>query len=168
MPDAPSQRVSKVSIKKKASIYVNQTTKLKTVITPKTASQAAIVWKSSNKKVVKISKTGKITGMKKGTAIVVATVSGTAISAKCKVTVKTATLKVKKSKFTYKNNKTIGWSKIVKLVKGDKITSCKISNKKVLTKTKKGVLKMKRAGKVKITIRTKFGARKTIRLQLKK
>ena len=168
LPDAPSQRVSKVSIKKKASIYVNQTAKLKTVITPKTASQAAIVWKSSNKKVVKISKTGKITGMKKGTAIVVATVSGTAISAKCKVTVKTATLKVKKSKFTYKKNKTIGWSRIVKLVKGDKITSCKISNKKVLTKTKAGVLKMKRAGKVKITIRTKFGARKTIRLRLKK
>ena len=67
-----------------------------------------------------------------------------------------------------KKNKTIGWSRIVKLVKGDKITSCKISNKKVLTKTKAGVLKMKRAGKVKITIRTKFGARKTIRLRLKK
>ena len=45
-----------------------------------------VTWKSSNKKVAIVSKKGKVTGKKKGTAVITAKVSGRTY--KCKVTVK--------------------------------------------------------------------------------
>jgi hypothetical protein len=64
----------------KATIGVKTTKQLKI-----TGSSAKVTWKSSNTSVVKVSSSGKITGVKKGTATVTATVGQTKVT--CKVTV---------------------------------------------------------------------------------
>ena len=72
--------------KKKASLKKGKTLTLKAVLTPQNASEK-ITWSSSNKKVAKVNKKGKVTALKKGTAVItVKTVSGK--KATCKVTVK--------------------------------------------------------------------------------
>lgn len=60
---------------------------LKAVITPSNATNRKISWKSGNTKIVKVSSTGKITGVKKGTTTVTATASN-GKKATCRITVK--------------------------------------------------------------------------------
>ncbi len=67
--------------KKKATVKVGKSVKLKVKNTSK-----KVTWSSSNKKVAKVSKAGKVTGVKAGKATIKAKVDGKAL--KCKVTVK--------------------------------------------------------------------------------
>jgi hypothetical protein len=67
--------VSKIRIKtSKTTIKVNKTVKMKAITSPgkKTAS-TGVFWKSSNPKVAKVSTSGKVKGVKKGTAKITAT-----------------------------------------------------------------------------------------------
>ena len=50
----------------------------------------------------------------------------------------------------------------------DEIKSFKSSNRKVVTVSKKGVLKGKKAGTAKVTIQTKNGAKATVKVTVKK
>lgn len=71
----------KVQINKKSvTLNSGQTTKLKLKNTRKKPK-----WKSSNKKIATVSKTGKVTAMKKGTATITATLDKK--NYKCKITV---------------------------------------------------------------------------------
>ncbi|MCD8020066.1 MAG: 3D domain-containing protein [Clostridiales bacterium] len=54
----------------------------------KNSSTKKIIWKSSKKKVATVSKNGVVTAKGKGKTTITATISGTNIKAKCKVTVK--------------------------------------------------------------------------------
>lgn len=67
------------------SLYEKKTKTLKAKVSPKSKK---VKWSSSNKKVATVSSKGKVTGKKKGTAYITATISGTKIKARCKVTVK--------------------------------------------------------------------------------
>ena len=71
--------------RRKVTLKKGKSFKLKVTLTPKN-SQDKIIFKTSNKKIVKVSKTGKIKALKKGKAKI------TVVSGKkkivCKVTVK--------------------------------------------------------------------------------
>lgn len=83
----PPARLNKSSV----TITVNSSENLKV-----TNSSGKIIWNSSNPKVASVNSKGKVTGQKKGTATITATVGGKSL--KCKVTVKNKT--AAKPKFT--------------------------------------------------------------------
>ena len=78
----PAQAAGKLN-KATASIYEGETVQLK-------AKVKSVTWGSSNKKVAKVSKTGLVTGVKKGTCTITAKDNKTKTASKCKVTVKAA------------------------------------------------------------------------------
>jgi uncharacterized protein YjdB len=59
---------------------------LKAKVYPTTEDQS-VTWESSDPTIVKVASTGKIKGLKKGTAIITCTSNATGLSATCKVTV---------------------------------------------------------------------------------
>ena len=109
-------------------------------------SKKKITYKSSNKKVAKISSTGKITALKKGTATITATQNGE--SFKFKVTVKKPSISpksktIKKGKsFTIKITGKVGTAKF------------KSGNSKIASVSKKGKVKGKKKGSTTITVKT--------------
>ena len=90
------ERVAKVTIKNKGGITLwtdsskgKSTVQLKADVSPKNASNKKLRWTTDNKKVVKVSETGKVTALKAGTATVRVTAQdGSNKSAVCKITVK--------------------------------------------------------------------------------
>ena len=79
----PAKKVSIVA--KSKTITVGKKLQLKVKLTP-TNSTDLITWKSSNTKIARVSKTGKVTGIKAGTVIITArTSSGKAAKIKLKV-----------------------------------------------------------------------------------
>lgn len=97
-------------------------------------SSQKVIWSTDNKKVVKVSSTGKITAVKAGTATVTAKANG--VTAKCKVTVKNTAVTEIKLKYNYLSNLhesyTIqGLSKSGKIIwefsTGKKYQSCQVS-----------------------------------------
>ena len=153
--------------KKKVHLYPTQKTTLTATVLPKTVSGVAIVWKSSNKKVATVSKKGVVTAKKKGNTNITATTKDGKVVATCKVTVKKATIVVKKRIISSKRKLRWKLTSLVKLVKGDKITSVKIAKKNILKKQGKNQVKIQNTGKTKVMIRTKFGAKKTILIFVK-
>lgn len=129
--------------KKKVTVYVGQTTTLKITGTGK-----KVTWSSSDKKVATVSKKGKVTAKKKGTATITAKVGKK--SYKCKVTVKNPTINKKRLAMI------IGKTYTLKL-KGTNIKSAKSSDKSVATVTKNGKVTAKRTGRVTITLKGKNG-----------
>ena len=74
--------------KTKATLKVGATLTLKATVTPADATNRAVTWKSSNKNVVKVSSGGKLTALKKGTAVITVTTKDGRFIAECTVTVK--------------------------------------------------------------------------------
>ncbi len=131
---------------KKLSLKAGKTKKL-TV-----SNGTAKSWKSSDKKVVTV-KNGKVTALKKGNAIITATLkNGKKLTAKVKVTSNPKLNKTEKklkvkSRFTLKVRGRTGKTKFT-------------SNKpKIATVTKKGVVKAKKKGTAKITVTTNGGVK---------
>lgn len=135
------------------------TTAIKVAKTTLPGDQVAS-WKTSNKKVVVVSKSGKITAKKLGTAVVTVTMKSGA-TAKCKVKVqktavrlskvttntKKVTLNLKKGPKTYQLTATKTPVTVV-----DKVTFT-TSNKKVAVVSKTGKITAKKAGKAVITVK---------------
>ncbi|MDR0519509.1 MAG: Ig-like domain-containing protein, partial [Clostridiales Family XIII bacterium] len=66
-----TQPVTKVKLNKKTlTLKKGAKYTLKATVTPKNATNKKLKWTSSNKKVVKVSSKGKVTALKKGTAII--------------------------------------------------------------------------------------------------
>ena len=71
------------------TVYTGKTAKIKVTVSPKTASNKAVTYTSSNRKVATVTAAGIVKGVKPGTAyITVKAKDGSGKSAKCKVTVK--------------------------------------------------------------------------------
>lgn len=85
----PSVNSSSGTGNKKKQVKLNATSKVLVVRQSATlkvkGSKSKVKWQSSNKKIVKVSKKGKITAVRKGKAVIKAGVSGK--TCKCKVTV---------------------------------------------------------------------------------
>ncbi len=125
--------------KKKLTLYTCQTSKL----TAKASS--AVSWRSSDKSVVAVSKKGKLTPKKAGSATITATANGA--SASCKVTVKEPSLDLEAERTIYIKSPV----NLHKEVLPEDNIDWKSSNKKIATVNSKGRVTPKKAGTVTIT-----------------
>lgn len=144
-------------------LKVKQSTKAVKVV-EKASGDTIVSWSSSNKKVATVNAKGKITGKKKGTAIITVTMkSGAAASVKIKVqkkAVKTTKVKVAKKKITLKKGKSQTVKvEITPLTSLEKVKYTS-SNSKIATVSAKGKITAKKPGKAKITV--KSGKKKTV------
>ena len=129
------------------SLYRGKTTTLKAT----TSYRTKVTWKSSNSSIATVSSTGDVTGKKAGTAYIYANAYGKSV--KCKVTVKNPTITLNKSKATAYAGK----SYTLKATTSYRTKiSWKSSNTKIATVDSKGMVKLKKAGKVTISA-TAFG-----------
>ncbi len=81
---AKSVKLNKAS----KTLYVTDTYTLKPTVSPSNASNKGVTWKSSNKNVVTVNSSGKVTAVGKGTATVTCTTKDGGYKATCKITVK--------------------------------------------------------------------------------
>lgn len=89
------QSVQSISMAKKATVLTGKKVTLKVKVSPTNAYNKSVYWKSSNTKVAKVTQTGVVTGVKKGTATVSATTKdGSKKTVKCTVTVNQAVTKI--------------------------------------------------------------------------
>ena len=129
--------------KSSAAVYVKGTAQIKATVKN---GKGKTTYTSSNKKVAKVSSSGKVTGIKKGTATII--IKNNGVSEKFKVTVKNPQLN--KTKITLKKGRNFKL-KITGKVGKAKFTS---SNKKVATVSKKGKITAKKNGNATITVKT--------------
>ena len=163
----PGTSTAKVSMKVKDKLT------LKAAVTGSGKYSKSVTWKSNKAKVASVTSKGKVTAKKAGTAKITAT-SKTDKKKKATITIKVSkkavknkTLKLKATKKTLKKGKTytIGIKKITKKTT-EKITY-KTSKKSVATVDAYGVVKAKKKGTAKITV--KCGKKKaTLKLTVKK
>jgi uncharacterized protein YjdB len=145
--------------KSKLTLYVSDKRKLKVKFKPINATVTdKTKWKSSNKKVATVSKSGEIVAKKAGTVTITATVGNK--TAKCKVTVKKPYIKLNKASVKLKSigKKYQLKTKVSSNLKNSTI-KWKSSNNKIVTVTEKGELKA--IGKGKATITAYIGKVKT-------
>ena len=77
--------------KTNATIYTGEKLKLKATFTPKKIAYKGIKWTTSDSKIAKVSKKGKVTALKKGSVVIKATTKdGSKKAAKCKIIVKSS------------------------------------------------------------------------------
>lgn len=141
----PSE-VAKTSItlsKTSASLYVKGTTKINANVKNR---KGAVSYKSNKTKIAKVDKNGKVTALKKGTAVI--TVSNNGV--KKLFTVKVKNPKLNKKKVKLKKGKSFRLKVIGKIGKA----KFKSSKKKIVTVSKSGKLKAKKKGKATITVKT--------------
>ena len=154
---------------KKGTLQVKKSTGALKVV-EKLDTDKVVKWTSSNKKVVTVNQKGKLTAKKVGKATITVTMKSGA-KATCKVTVQKkkvkSTVKFKKKTYQLKVKGTLQTS--YKLSNSfDTIKSYKSSNKKVVKVTKNGVLTGVKPGTAKVTVRTKNGAKATVKVVVKK
>lgn len=148
----------------KLSIPAGQTKYLTATFTPSNASNQSISWSSSNVKVASVASDGKVSGLKKGTAVITAKSANGFIST-CKVTVTPKITSISVAKKVGSNQSTIylkkGKStKIVWTVKPASASQSvyRIStNSSVASISSKGVIKAKKKGSTTIALISKDG-----------
>lgn len=147
-----------VDIKGKVKVSVKK-------VSPKKASKS-VKWKSSNKKIATVSKSGYVTGKKKGTVKITAT-SKKRKKVKKTIKIKVTNLKAKSVTLNKKSASLLKGEKtqVKATVKGqtgfyNQGVTWKSSNTSVATVTSKGIVTAKKAGKATITATEKGGSKK--------
>ena len=143
--------------KTKVTVSVKKSYQLKVIGISKKAT-----WKSSNKKVATVSKNGKVTGNKKGSAVITAKVNKKTY--KCKVTVTEPTLNKTKVTLTITKKKTKPAVQLKVKNVSAKNVKWTTSNKKVATVSKNGKVVAKKKGNAVITVKVKGS--KTLRCKV--
>ncbi len=169
--EAASKAVKKITIPKRATVYIGVKKTLKVTKAPKAAS-AKISWKSSDKKVASVNSKGVVKGLKAGKATITASVKGQSnISSSCKVTVKKPrkikSLKTDSARVTLN----VGGTKTVKTTITPKNASIKklkykSSNTAVASVSSKGKITAKKAGSAVITVSATDGSKKKATIQV--
>ncbi len=133
------------------------TTKLK--VSGLANGDSVVSWKSSNTKIVKVTKKGKVTaGKKTGKATLTVTLAS-GLKKKVKVTVQKNAVKTTKitglsSKISLKKGKKKTLKPVIKPFTSKQTVTYTSSNKKIVTVSKKGVIKGIKAGKATITVKS--------------
>lgn len=158
-------KTNKETISLNKSVYTlkkGKTVKLKAVLN-KAAKRKGVKWSSSNRKVATVSKNGKVTAKRKGKAAITATVKGTSVKARCKITVGTPVSKMtlNRRSLTLKTGQSFSLKTSISPKKASvKKVNYKSSNKRVAYVSKKGVIQAVSAGTVKITATAADGSGK--------
>lgn len=143
--------------KKSAKLTYGQSVTLKV-----SGTRGRIRWKSSNKKVAAVNGSGVVTAKGVGRATITAKAGSKKLS--CKITVRVKSLKISMKSLTLSPKKSY---RLVAVADGRPVTvKWKVSNKKVVTVNKKGVVKAKKQGNA--VIIASFGGKKakcTIRVR---
>ncbi len=156
------QRVTSIKFKDATpTVKVGKKKTLAVSMLPETASETAFTWTSSNKKIAKVSKTGKVKGIAPGTVtITVSNADGTA-KAKCKLTVLQGVtgMKFDKSALTVSKGKKATLKAIIEPSNAaDKTLKWTSSNNDVATVDENGVITAKAVGYAVITGVTNDGS----------
>ena len=150
--------IKKISLPSKKTLSIGSTYTFKPTLTPKNAGKA-LIYTSSNAKVVKVNKDGKITAMSKGSATITVTTIDGGLKSTCKVTVQdTSVSKITLSKTSLSLK--VGDSTTLKTTISPKAAAketvtWKTSNTKVATVSSTGLVKAKGTGTCKITATAK-------------
>ena len=156
-PTMNTQAKTKIKLNKtKISLQRGKTYTLKVKGTKK-----KVKWSSNKKTIATVTRKGKVTAKKPGTAVITASCGEYKVT--CKITVKNPSLKLTKSSATVKVGKTTKIS--AKATPSGKVTY-KSSNTKIATVSSKGVVKGKKKGTAKITV-TCNGVTKTVKVTVK-
>lgn len=161
-------KVKKITLNKTSlSMQAGSKMTLKASLTPKNTTQRTITYKSSAPSVVKVSKQGVVTAVKKGSATITATVKGTSKKAVCKVTVtakkkvSVTAVKFAKKKMTLKQGETVQATVTVSPSNAtNKAVTYTSSNKNVATVDANGKIQAKEVGQTVITATAKDGSKK--------
>ena len=156
----------------KMALQVGTSTKALTVETKSVEKDRVKSWKSSNTKIVKVDKNGKITARKEGKAIITVTMKSGAQDT-CKVTVQKGKVTTKKltmseKKATLKVKETLRLTVKREPISAREKITWKSSNTKIASVDKNGKVKAKKAGKVTITARTSNGKKAICKITVKK
>lgn len=148
-----------------ANINHKKTKKLTAIVSPSTATNKNVTWKSSDTKIAKISNTGVVTGLKIGKAsITVSTVDGSK-KAVCKISVivPVSRVKISSTKTTLRVGKT---KRLTAKVLPANATIKKItwisSDEKVVKVNSKGLITALKVGKATITAKSNNGNKKAV------
>lgn len=161
--------------KSKVTLYTGKASKTATIKATVKGASKTVTWKTSNAKVAKVDKNGKITAVKAGKATITATANG--ISKKVTVTVKNPTITIKNGKKAVKKNTvSVKRKKSVKLtvsvnpknsgIKVGKLTKKQAKIASVTFKKGKLTIKGKKKGTVKVKITSGKGT-KTLTVKVK-
>lgn len=126
------------------------------------ASRSDAKWKSSNKKVVTVTKKGKLKGIKNGTATITITAGSSSTSIEVTVGTKVSGVNVVKPAIAL----TVGGQSTIKAEVSPADASnqslvYKSSDSKIASVSKKGVVTAKKAGRTKITVTAADGSKKS-------
>ena len=136
--------------KSKVTIEKGKTLTLKANVTPETLEDKSVTWKSSNTKVATVSNSGKVKGVKTGTATITCTSVATGMSATCKVTVGKVNLDKYEASILKGTSMTLTPS-VYPTTLADKSVTWKSSNTDIATVTPEGKVKGVNAGIATIT-----------------
>lgn len=131
---------------------------LKAYITPSNAKNKSVTWKSSNTKVAKVDKEGKVTAIDNGTAKITVTTQDGNKTATCTVTVTTSVsgVKISPSKLSIKTYESSILSAVVSpSTASDQSVSWKSSDTKIVKVDASGKVTALSKGTAKITVTTK-------------
>ena len=150
--------IKKISIPSNKTLSVGSTYTFNPTLTPKNSGKA-LIFASSNPKIVKVNKDGKITGMAKGTATITVTTLDGGLKSTCKVTVQdtsvsSITLSKTKLSLNVGDNTTLKAIISPKAAAKETVT-WKSSNAKVATVSSSGMVTAKGNGTCSITATVK-------------
>ncbi len=155
------QLVDKISLDyTSTSLDAGKSKTLTATVSPSTASDKTIKWKSSDSKIVKVNSKGVVTAIKTGTAIITATSNDGNASVTCKITVtQPATgLGISKTKMNVDKGATAALKAEVRPANAtSKYVTWTSSDRKVATVDKNGNVKGIKVGKAVITAATANG-----------
>jgi uncharacterized protein YjdB len=137
-----------------ANLNNGKTVLLKATVSPSNATNKAVKWKSSNTKVAKVDKNGKVTAVGKGKAKITCTTKDGSKTASCNIIVKQLVTKIKlnKTKATIKKGKTLTLKATVAPTNANnKKVKWKSSNTKVATVSSRGKVTARKKGTATIT-----------------
>jgi uncharacterized protein YjdB len=136
--------------KSEAIIEKGKTMKLKATVLPTTLEDKSVTWMSSDPKIATVTSSGKVKGVKSGTAIITCTSNATKLSATCKVTIGKVVISM--SEFTLKKSRTTMLTATVYPSSlEDKSVTWESSDTKIATVTSDGKVKGIKAGTATIT-----------------